>query len=662
MRTHSVQPSDQATDSMGSEAALLSQLDDALASIRDSDRQLILLHHLENRPFEEIAAHLRVPIPTAARRTQRAVERLRGWFNRRTRNGGTSLALTTPILTSLLSTQAAHRAPISLAAGAASSTATALAEAINPLLTVTSIKTMTAIAALLLLFASAGYVTVTLLQSHSVPLAPPAPAAPALHPIAAATGEAALPRPGKTRIVQFEVALEGPAAEDLKKLLEPVGTSSEVYAGYRAPTDTVLNVLRAMDAAGRILPPTFHGNLQFNDLNGRQDAPIHYMTNAVLTRPPTRTFFNTFASAGRGGSSSLERSGDSLHIKIDIPSAVAGSNRGSIHYDGPLEPDQTLLFIAVAPPFNAGEPLSHIVLWQAFKATDDELRALAVIDRSTLWIKYGATNAVACADRALAWQRAAPTEPIPEKFSRVLPNGVTVRLVALGDPQDFPFCWWRPDGAPSPKDWTGPELTPEFSGLEKPVEAPHAVVIAFDVPSMQKEPASAEPWRRFGDTNTTSYRFYRSSHAETLWPIDTDFGPIDVGIATGSWTDLATMQGPGELNKGGLLVSIKSIQRQGDTQASALVQFKAPKELEVRPVAVDSSGKCYFGGLEGDFPSISTVVPAGDVWKELSITYSIAPENIHHFLIQTRRRQWAAFTDYAHSPSAPIPKIPGRGR
>lgn len=124
-------------------------LDQVLLELNDRDREAVLLRYFENRPFAEIAAHLRLTESTAHKCVERALEKLR---SRLAHRGVTSSAAA---LTALLGAQSAFAAPAGLAA---SVTAAVVASGLPAAmaaggLTLMSMKTTVGVAALVVILA-----------------------------------------------------------------------------------------------------------------------------------------------------------------------------------------------------------------------------------------------------------------------------------------------------------------------------------------------------------------------------------------------------------------------------------------------------------------------------------------------------------------------------
>jgi RNA polymerase sigma factor (sigma-70 family) len=84
-------------------------LDEALASLGETDRQAMLLRYFENKSLAEVGKNLGTGEDTARKRVSRALEKLRRYFSKR------GVSSTTAIIAGAISTNSAHAAPVGLA-------------------------------------------------------------------------------------------------------------------------------------------------------------------------------------------------------------------------------------------------------------------------------------------------------------------------------------------------------------------------------------------------------------------------------------------------------------------------------------------------------------------------------------------------------------------
>ena len=145
-------------------------LDEALASLGETDRQAVLLRFFENKSLAEVGSHLGTGEDTARKRISRALEKLHRYFSKR------GVSSTTAIIAGTISANSVQAAPVALAksvtavaiakgAAASGSTLTLIKGALK-IMAWTKAKTALVAGACVLL--AAGTTTLTLVASRPV--------------------------------------------------------------------------------------------------------------------------------------------------------------------------------------------------------------------------------------------------------------------------------------------------------------------------------------------------------------------------------------------------------------------------------------------------------------------------------------------------------------
>jgi RNA polymerase sigma factor (sigma-70 family) len=182
-------------------------LDAALAKLGDRDREVLLLHHLQQKSHGETAAALGISEEAARKRAARALEKLRVLFLRE----GTSAPLIS--ITTLFAAQAATKSPPALLASTLTITAhTALAgsSSLGGWLLVSTVKTKFAIIAASLLLIATAIAAVELRPARppTAPIATPRPDPSFIPPFnPPETPEPS--QPGFTPVTEFSLPQDG---------------------------------------------------------------------------------------------------------------------------------------------------------------------------------------------------------------------------------------------------------------------------------------------------------------------------------------------------------------------------------------------------------------------------------------------------------------------
>ena len=158
-----------ATDEIWNQMSPL--LDEALASLGETDRQAVLLRFIENKTLAEVGNYLGAGEDTARKRVTRALEKLRKFFTRR------GVSSTTAIIAGAISANSVQAAPVALAKsvtavaiakGAAASTSTlTLIKGALKIMAWTKVKTAVVAGVILILATGTTTVIVKHYEHHS---------------------------------------------------------------------------------------------------------------------------------------------------------------------------------------------------------------------------------------------------------------------------------------------------------------------------------------------------------------------------------------------------------------------------------------------------------------------------------------------------------------
>jgi RNA polymerase sigma factor (sigma-70 family) len=147
-------------------------LDEALATLGETDRQAVLLRFFENKSLAEVGSHLGTGEDTARKRVSRALEKLHRYFSKR------GVSSTTAIIAGTISAHSVQAAPVALAksvtavavakgAAAGGSTLTLIKGALK-IMAWTKVKTIVVAGAAVLFATGTAVVVVEKVGSHGV--------------------------------------------------------------------------------------------------------------------------------------------------------------------------------------------------------------------------------------------------------------------------------------------------------------------------------------------------------------------------------------------------------------------------------------------------------------------------------------------------------------
>ena len=554
----------------------------------------------------------------------------------------------------LMSQEAAYRAPAMLAGAAPSNAAVTLANSVSTV--ALGGATKVAVAAAVAVVALAAGVWVGGSWWGGV-----AASGGATMPVAAATASEDDDIPGVAQepmVAAFDLMMDAATAQKLRDAATVVQTQSELYAAYRTSNEAALEVLRkAMD--GRELFDADDPNVKFDRWNEREGGLAQGLDRYLMTFQWKRGGDTLYAQSQLDGSARQERTAAGLRLDVDLKDASFSTwksdgqplnGKGALRFKGEIVPGETVFFVADAGS-PAGQALAHVVVWQAFRVTAEQASQVGKIVTCKSWIARGPSGAKALANRSLVWQQR-ETKPLgATEGMRKMANGAEVRIVAVGKPVEYPFCWWKMDGTPIASDWTG---------RDTPLESEAGVVVEFRVPEFGRA-GENDSDIYYGSGLSSAVRFSTKAHGEGAWRLRTLQDTVEVGIACGPWQDAGTLDGVGVFRSGDVTVRITKIYpldiNKGVMPAT---DVEAPADVEVRVQAVDRNGKvCHdIHELTAEVADKMPEIQVGKPGRRLQMAPNlwIPKDEVDHYVIQTRRREWVTFEGVPVKPTVEIPE------
>ncbi|MFT3786358.1 MAG: RNA polymerase sigma factor [Tepidisphaeraceae bacterium] len=440
------------------DATLLALLDDALRRLPESIRDAVLVKHLEGRTAEEAGTLLGVTTDAASKRASRGIQMLRDFF------AAKGHAVPVATVGALVVAESATTAPAGVVAAVTTGGGSALALALT---SGAGVMAKLAAACAVALIAGAAVTLVALGRPSVQPVAAIAPAPPV---VSAPTTRPIVPSPaaeaaveGDTVFCRYGLVLEGPV---LDQIIAKTTETKDPHVRRGAASD-IADVLRSALDDGRVFSSRgglFHETRFANENPPRPHAmfldqiwqdirlpPLAYTIGFTSVTAPTFTFRDDHAVDFRY----QDLAAEAFSQEYSNQPRERKNEKVAIDYTGTIAPGE----VAVVT-HDYGDVVGHrfgaILVFQAYRATDEQAKRLRGIRAATTWIDIGPSGARALADRAAKWANGRTLKPadVPDEWTRLLNNGATVRLLATGRPAKWPFCWWDADGKPVAANWT----------------------------------------------------------------------------------------------------------------------------------------------------------------------------------------------------------------
>lgn len=450
--------SDMSTTSEDSEAQpweqIAPQLDDAMASLSERDRALIVWRYFENRSHAQTASLLGTSENTANRRLLRAVEKLKQALTRR------GVAVPMAAITGGIAARAVQAAPAQVAGAIASPSAVATSLAGGTITALALIQAKLIGIALVVLAVVVG-ATVTAQSLLKPPPAPPAPAPP--------VQQAVKPNPGTgaTQLIHF-CLLGKPQLLDALRA-RATGTTDpkekDGFATLTLPSTAFDEVMSAR--SGDIVTTSRLAEFCRPQAGGRDWIDLSFERGKSADESDDRVItFN-----GRGDlRADLRRA--RVDLQVDSPGVMVGvieptdqpairQRQVSLNLSTTLTPGTTLVASVNLDPKR--DDLRALVVLQTVQATPQRMQLIEQREIPTRqWLTRGLDGLVADADDGIAWQARAHPPIVDEKWRRKLSDETTLSLVAVGRSREHPYRWWDGSGKPVTNDVYLDSLRDEF--------------------------------------------------------------------------------------------------------------------------------------------------------------------------------------------------------
>ncbi len=621
---------------------LSTHLDAALTRLSPPDRDLLLLRFLQNKTYAEAAAELSTTEEAARKRATRALEKLRTLLTPR---------IELSALTPLLATHAAINTPpallsslVALPHGAAMSTAaTSLANAVSRALQLAKLQLASVALAAMLLFAATAFVLNTKLHpADTIPQSPQATFITAAPPPLAVPFKPVSPLTvGPIQIVKWSVLLRTPAAEQIKKICTLINAPQTTwYTPMQADGETLLKTVHDELATGDALLERPGDPLHFQNHSDERsvayafpDLYFHRPTYILGSRQQLAIQFNGMGRAGAAPS----RTG--ITFSLDFPTLdcrVSGATpRTTIHpaiiCTADLAAGQALAFLGNFADAHHPE-LSELVVWQTFRAPNTAMPLFESLTSTSDWLNAGGPTALLEHFRqSQQWNvsaAATPAAPNP-KWTRTLSDGRTLTLLAVGRPQQFPACWWTPDGQPI----AGAD---HWSDLTRGQNKPLALVLLLHDPSKPPLPP--------GNTRRVDHIVTDSQGTSATFGCDED-ASLTVNTGTGPWQDAGPFTNKEKISVNGIPITPTLQDDSDDPPAITSVHFnKIVPDTELAVQLTDTAGKTY-GELAPPAPLELADEPA-PYQSDFFVPFkSIASAHLRY-----RQRELITFDSFAKKP------------
>ncbi len=440
--------------------------------------------------------------------------------------------------------------------------------------------------------------------------------------------------PGDTDLARWDVMLTPDGGDAIEAVCEPIQTNSKMYEGMIVDANVLRHAVMAAEAAGQVAsyPDYMHINGHWT---GKPDDPIElqgpiqfmYPMNATLmmmqdlapateTATPTdKNHLHLVISAGPTERLIISE-GPREHLNQRW---VRGAK---VQYDGVLEAGQAVAFMASIQAAS-GKVYSHLIVWETFKATAKQFWPIEGQRDPRFWIHTGPAKIRDWLNAADFWSAKAPKAEamVDPRFTRTLSDGKVLRIVALANFNDRPFCWWNPlDGKPVAFDSCFEMHGGSSDGLVLAVEQTADEAISH----REQPPCSPNQW-------------FEGYLQHVIGDRDT---AVDIGVSVGEWKSVADIK-PGEtVHVGQAIYHLDK--NKDDWQRTGVVDDQEEIVSAVRP---DGKEQCQTMARPIVIRQIADKPPAS-----ASGMLGMPSELVSFARLWYRKREWVRFEGFANQP------------
>jgi hypothetical protein len=643
-------------------------LDELVGQLDKKDRQAILLRFYQQKMFAEIGQLMGISEEAARKRTDRALERLRGMFARRglsiVRPANLAVAMTqhlsppsVPVLVSTTTEAALAGSPTVLADIIVRMTAWATIKTVMGLISIgITIAAITIVAARTGVPAMQAQITVSLPS----PTAPPT-TSPSTQP---QTENLEAKVPGMVQLTQWDVILNQHGADIVSNLGFPVPTPSKIYQAILCGGDELRrSVDQAMANGGfengslRMAfakeDDTF-GQHRFSLVGGAR----HVGGDGIELRyRRVKGKQNVTMSGSDDNIDSIKRDGPlAMHITLNhaqmnfhlsefdaARNVMVGKNlpTASIIYDGKLSTGEALAFLGrfMAP---SGQPYYHLVVWETFNATDAQMESVSRQSDSAMWCQVGPALMRQWADESAAWTANA-NATVPADFIKQLDGGLAVQLSAISRPAKWPNCWWNADGAPIDGydryavDWINGKGPQELSATNQ-----LKLVVEAHGPPQEHERILPDPKYMHLPSGLSQQDFFDESSAF----ISDTAKLFEVGVPDGPWVEMGHVPFGQSLTNSDVTFSLDTPSVMSFTPFRVHVTHTGTSRDQIYLVAVEANGQEVAQDIRP-----KGILIADEPAEEYSSFQNIKPAQVKYFRLWSRKRQWVMFSKFVADPN-----------
>ena len=328
-------------------------------------------------------------------------------------------------------------------------------------------------------------------------------------------------------------------------------------------------------------------------------------------------------------------------------------NQKSLSFRGDMPIGSAVAFIGKAESKTGKKDFHEVLVFEAVPKLNEQAEHLL---RDVTWFKAGRTRERAALKQAEAYnaQAAKMPEELPAKWTKPLPHGGSVSLVAVARPATHPFCWWDPDGQPRATEWslqqhafgTG-ELIALVSIRDPNVTERERQGVSYMVTG-RNPPLPL--YRSWNETAPKEGRVDSELFLFSVYNTDDEQRPmIGINLGVGPWKELGKLPSKEEVTFGRADYILGGMDRTPDQSVYRTLGRRYLPDEDIRLRLIDKQGKShpFQPSMFQSGVTDSRGVPAGwDGWSTFE-TQQFKEKDLDHVVLDSRSRHWMTFSGFA---------------
>ncbi|HEY2250788.1 MAG TPA: M56 family metallopeptidase, partial [Planctomycetaceae bacterium] len=331
-------------------------------------------------------------------------------------------------------------------------------------------------------------------------------------------------------------------------------------------------------------------------------------------------------------------------------------------FRGDIPIGSAVAFIGKAEGTPGREEFHAVRVYEAVpKLTEPAKRLLADVT----WFKAGRPRARAALRQAEDFNSRAPSFPneLPARWTKKLPHGGSVSLVAIARPQTHPFCWWDADGQPRSADWSiqqhafGPVAMLALVCVRDPAAGDlqrQGVSYTFHANYNYGPLPLYRPWGDLADSELYLFCVYNTDNEQRP--------TVGVYAGDGPWAELGKLKPKQEVTLGRADYLLGESPLKNAKSSNLIVGRRYLADEEIRLQVIDRQGKVWptRPNLSRSGISDTPDVPAQwEGWCDYKVQVPVG--EIDQYVLESRPRQWNSFAGFASeldaAPKDELPKL-----